>query len=104
MVVFNLCDGIEVDGYPGIQTVRALEKSGLAFTGADTAFYELTTPKTLLKQRLIERGVSTSPFVAIKDPGADGVRARRPASVPADHQARCVGGELRHLHQVRGAG
>ena len=75
VVVFNLCDGIEVDGYPGIKTVRALEASGLPFSGADTAFYELTTPKTLMKQRLIERGVSTSPFVAIKDPQTDGARA-----------------------------
>lgn len=75
VVVFNLCDGIEVDGYPGIQTVRALEASGLPFTGADTAFYELTTPKTLLKQRLIEHQVPTSPFVAIRDPQADAPRA-----------------------------
>lgn len=75
VVVFNLCDGIEVDGYPGIQTVRALEASGLPYSGADTAFYELTTPKTRLKKRLIEHGVSTSPFVVIKDPEADGPRA-----------------------------
>lgn len=75
VVIFNLCDGIEVDGYPGIQTVRALEASGLPFTGADAAFYELSTPKTLMKQRLIERGVATSPFVAIRDPHADGTRA-----------------------------
>lgn len=75
VVVFNLCDGIEVDGYPGIQTVRALEASGLPFTGADTAFYELTTPKTLLKQRLIEHQVPTSPFLAIRDPQADAPRA-----------------------------
>ncbi|MEO8500607.1 MAG: hypothetical protein ABI565_06810 [Vicinamibacteria bacterium] len=75
VVVFNLCDGIEVDGYPGIKTVKALEVSGLPFTGADTAFYELTTPKTLLKQRLLDHGVSTSPFVTIRDPQTDGARA-----------------------------
>ncbi len=75
VVVFNLCDGIEVDGYPGIETVVALEKSGLPFSGADSAFYRLTTPKTLMKQRLIECSVSTSPFVAIKSPELDGARA-----------------------------
>jgi len=75
VVVFNLCDGIEVDGYPGIQTVRAIEASGLPYTGADTAFYELTTPKTRLKKRLIEHKVKTSPFVIIKDPETDGPRA-----------------------------
>jgi D-alanine-D-alanine ligase-like ATP-grasp enzyme len=82
VVVFNLCDGIEVDGYPGIRTVRALEASGLPFTGADTAFYELTTPKTLMKERLIRHGVATSPFVAIKDPEADGARAGRALGYP----------------------
>jgi D-alanine-D-alanine ligase-like ATP-grasp enzyme len=75
VLVFNLCDGIEVDGYPGIQTVRALEASGLPFSGADTAFYELTTPKTALKQRLIEHKVSTSPYLPIRNPGVDGPRA-----------------------------
>ena len=40
--------GIEVDGYPGIKTARSLEASGLPYSGADPAFYELTTPKTLL--------------------------------------------------------
>lgn len=75
VVVFNLCDGIEVDGYPGIKTVKALEASGLPFTGSDFAFYELTTPKTLMKQRLLEKGVSTSPYVAIASPIADAPRA-----------------------------
>ena len=75
VVVFNLCDGIEVDGYPGIKTVGALEASGLPFTGSDFAFYELTTPKTLMKQRLIEKGVSTSPYVPIATPAIDGPRA-----------------------------
>jgi D-alanine-D-alanine ligase len=75
VLIFNLCDGIEVDGYPGIKTVKALEASGLPYTGADAAFYELTTPKTLMKRRLIEHGVATSPFVAIRDPRADGLLA-----------------------------
>jgi D-alanine-D-alanine ligase len=75
VLIFNLCDGIEVDGYPGIKTVKALEASGLPYSGADPAFYELTTPKTLMKRRLIEHGVSTSPFVAIRDPRADGLLA-----------------------------
>jgi len=82
VIVFNLCDGIEVDGYPGIQTVRALEASGFPFSGSDTAFYELTTPKTLLKQRLIEHKVSTSPYVIIRDPGVDGARAGRLLGYP----------------------
>ena len=82
VVVFNLCDGIEVDGYPGIETARALESSGLPYSGADPAFYELTTPKTLLKQRLIEHEVSTSPFVIIKKPEVDGPRAGHALGYP----------------------
>lgn len=82
VVVFNLCDGIEVDGYPGIETARALESSGLPYSGADPAFYELTTPKTLLKQRLIEHEVSTSPFVIIRKPEADGPRAGHALGYP----------------------
>ncbi len=82
VVVFNLCDGIEVDGYPGIKTARALEASGLPYSGADPAFYELTTPKTALKRRLLAHRVSTSPFVAIKDPEADGARAGRVLGFP----------------------
>ncbi|MBX7186964.1 MAG: hypothetical protein K1Y01_17630 [Vicinamibacteria bacterium] len=82
VVVFNLCDGIEVDGYPGIKTTRALEASGLPYSGADPAFYELTTPKTLLKQRLLEHRVSTSPFVIMRDPEVDGPRAGRTLGYP----------------------
>jgi D-alanine-D-alanine ligase-like ATP-grasp enzyme len=82
VVVFNLCDGLEVDGYPGIGTVKALEASGLPFTGADIAFYELTTPKTRMKDRLLERGVSTSPFVVIRNPALDGARAGRELGYP----------------------
>lgn len=82
VLVFNLCDGIEVDGYPGLKTVKALEASGLPFTGADSAFYELTTPKTLMKERLLARGVSTSPFVIIRNAAKDGAKAGRTLGFP----------------------
>ena len=82
VLVFNLCDGIEVDGYPGLRTVKALEASGLPYTGADTFFYEITTPKTLMKRRLADRQVPTSPFVEIRDPARDGVRASRELGYP----------------------
>lgn len=82
VVVFNLCDGIEVDGYPGLGTVRALEASGLPFTGADVAFYELTTPKSLMKDRLLARGVPTSPFVVLSKPEQDGPKAGRQLGYP----------------------
>ena len=79
---FTLAQLYYGDGYPGIKTVRALEESGLPYTGADAAFYELTTPKTLLKERLLRHGVSTSPFVTIKDPQVDVPRAGALLSYP----------------------
>jgi len=107
-VIFNLCDGIEVDGYPGILTVKALEASGLPFTGSDTAFYELTTPKTLLKQRLIERKVKTSPFVVIKDAALDAPRAGQvlgyPMIIKPDVSAASFGISVKSVVQDEAAG
>lgn len=65
-VVFNLCDGNELDGSPGVSIVRALERARVPFTGSASAFYELTTFKSPMKARLVEHGVSTSPFVRIR--------------------------------------
>ena len=39
-VFLNLCDGAWDEARPGIEVVGALERLGLAFTGAGTAFYE----------------------------------------------------------------
>jgi D-alanine-D-alanine ligase len=39
-VFLNLCDGAWEEDRPGIEVVQALEKLGLAFTGATSSFYE----------------------------------------------------------------
>ncbi len=39
-VFINLCDGAWDEDRPGIEVVQALEKIGLAFTGATSSFYE----------------------------------------------------------------
>lgn len=39
-VFINLCDGAYDEERPGIEVVRALERWGVPFTGADSAFYE----------------------------------------------------------------
>ena len=65
-VVFNLCDGNELDGSPGVSIVRALEHAGVPFTGSASAFYDLTTFKTPMKARLAERGIPTAPFFRIE--------------------------------------
>lgn len=64
-VVFNLCDGNEIDGSPGVSVVRALEAARVPFTGSASAFYDLTTFKSPMKARLVERGVPTAPFVRL---------------------------------------
>ena len=73
-VVLNLCDGDDINGYPGLSVVRALEAAGLRFTGARSAFYDISTSKRTTKERLQAAGVRTTPFVMVQD-GADLERA-----------------------------
>ncbi len=47
-VFINLCDGAWDEDRPGIEVVQAMERLGLAFTGADSAFYEPTREKMKL--------------------------------------------------------
>ena len=41
-VYLNLCDGLESNGYSGLEVVKALETLNLPFTGADSTFYDPT--------------------------------------------------------------
>lgn len=64
-LVFNLCDGDEVNGTPGISVVRLLEEKGLFYTGSDEYFYHITTSKIPMKQAFDKAGVPTAPWEAI---------------------------------------
>jgi len=64
-VVFNLCDGDEVNGCPGISVVRHLDAVGLPYTGADEHFYDITTSKITMKTAFEVAGVPTSPWEEI---------------------------------------
>lgn len=64
-VVFNLCDGDEINGSPGISVVRSLHQSGLPFTGADERFYDVTTSKITMKSAFEVACVPTSPWEVI---------------------------------------
>ncbi|KAJ3262110.1 hypothetical protein HK103_003953 [Boothiomyces macroporosus] len=66
VVVINLCDGVESDGYPGIGVVNFLEERNVAFTGADAIFYENTTSKPVLKKLLEQENVPTAKFIEIR--------------------------------------
>jgi D-alanine-D-alanine ligase len=72
-VVFNLCDGDEANGVPGISVVKRLEERGLSFTGADEPFFRDTTSKIDMKVRFDNAGVPTAPWEVV----SRGVRGAR---------------------------
>ncbi len=64
-VVFNLCDGDEVNGTPGISVVRLLDEKGLLYTGADEYFYNITTSKIPMKKAFDKAKVPSAKWEAI---------------------------------------
>ena len=64
-VVFNLCDGDEVNGTPGISVVRLLDEKGLLYTGADEYFYNITTSKIPMKRAFDKAKVPSAKWKAI---------------------------------------
>jgi D-alanine-D-alanine ligase len=70
-VVFNLCDGDEINGTPGISVVRLLEEKGLIYTGSDEYFYKITTSKIPMKQAFDTASVPTAKWKAIYDKDVD---------------------------------
>ena len=64
-LVFNLCDGDEVNGTPGISVVRLLEEKGLLYTGSDEYFYDITTSKIPMKRAFDKFGIPTASWEAI---------------------------------------
>lgn len=75
VVVFNFCDGVDdPNDAPGVSVVRALERSGLRFTGADSRFFDISTSKTCMKTLFQAAGVATAPFAVVPNSGSlDGV-------------------------------
>jgi len=64
-VVFNICDGDEVNATPGISVVKLLQDEGLIFTGADEFFYDITTSKINMKQAFDKACIPTPDWQAI---------------------------------------
>ena len=73
VVVFNLCDGDESNGVPGLSVIRALEAHGLRYTGADAGFYDGTTSKIDMKRDFDRAGVPTAAWEVVA-PDAKGRR------------------------------
>ncbi|KAF9962210.1 hypothetical protein BGZ72_009286 [Mortierella alpina] len=66
LVVFQLCDGTELDGYPGVSIIQELEAKNIPYTGSDAAFYIITSSKPILKRELQRASVPTSSFQEFK--------------------------------------
>lgn len=66
-LVFNLCDGDEVNGTPGVSVIHELEKYGLIYTGSDTHFYTITTSKIPMKKAFDKAGVSSANWRVITE-------------------------------------
>lgn len=66
-VVFNLCDGDELNGTPGISVIHALEANDIIYTGSRAFFYDITTSKIPMKKAFDKAGVSTASWEEIRD-------------------------------------
>jgi len=101
LVVFNLCDGDEIHGYPGLSVVRKLEEARVPFSGASAHFYEATTSKLRMKDRFAKHGVPTPPYVTIQDRPEDLARLTKDPGFPVilkpDISAASMGISLRSV-------
>jgi D-alanine-D-alanine ligase len=64
-VVFNLCDGDESTGVPGLSVIRCLDAAELPYTGSDVPFYAGTTSKIDMKLAFERAGVPTAPWAEV---------------------------------------
>ncbi|KAI3651624.1 hypothetical protein MP228_002927 [Amoeboaphelidium protococcarum] len=67
VVFFNLCDGCETDGYPGIGLVKLMDKLQIPYTGSSPQFYDITTSKPRLKAELMKHNVPTSVYLEVTE-------------------------------------
>lgn len=64
---FNLCDGDDVNGTPGIAVIQHLETKQVYFTGAKEFFYYITTSKANMKKAFDEHDVPNAQWFFIKN-------------------------------------
>lgn len=51
--MLNLCDGTELDGFPGLSITKKLHERKIPYTGASPKFYFITDSKICQKKILI---------------------------------------------------
>ena len=78
-VFLNLCDGTPDEPVSGVQLVKAMEKLGAAFTGADSSFFDPTRQE--MKRAAARVGVPTPASTFVKSM-ADVERAARTLRFP----------------------
>ena len=66
-LAFNLCDGYDEMGMPGLSVVKALEAAKLPFTGADTRHYETSSSKIAMKELFRKASVPTASWEVLPD-------------------------------------
>ncbi|CAF1047780.1 unnamed protein product [Adineta steineri] len=66
-IVFNLCDGNELDGYPGASIIEEMDRLQLKYTGVRSEFYKISEDKSLMKHQLMKDGIPTMPFMIINN-------------------------------------
>jgi D-alanine-D-alanine ligase len=64
-IIFNLCDGDEINGAPGISVIHALKEHRLIYTGSDASYYDITTSKITMKEAFEQSGVATPRWKAL---------------------------------------
>lgn len=62
-IIWNLCDGIESDGYLGISLVKYMETMNIQFIGENSKSYENTSSKKIIKEILIENNIQTPEYI-----------------------------------------
>ncbi|MET0636359.1 MAG: hypothetical protein ABWZ25_10060 [Chitinophagaceae bacterium] len=64
-LVFNLCDGDEVNGTPGISVIHELERCKIIYTGSNAGYYDITTSKIPMKRAFDLAGVPNAKWEII---------------------------------------
>jgi D-alanine-D-alanine ligase len=65
-MIFNLCDGDEINGTPGVSVVQYLDKLRMVYSGAEEFFYSITTSKISMKEAFDAAEVPTAKWEAIR--------------------------------------
>jgi D-alanine-D-alanine ligase len=94
-VYVNLCDGAWDEETPGVDVVTALERAGVAFTGAGSAFYDPS--RLAMKMACSGAGVGTPAYVIARSAATveEAARALRlPCFVKPEHGYNSVGVDL----------